>query len=115
MFAPYRQEIIAALEAGMTVKKIYREIIYPAMNGGCQYGALVYYVNANGLRSVTNNDGYEIAPRCSDCEHCGKMKRFQERYKEFSYCRIAEREICGQNKSSPRWCPMRDGKRQGEI
>lgn len=82
MFAPYRQEIIAALEAGMTVKKIYREIIYPAMNGGCQYGALVYYVNANGLRSVTNNDGYEIVPRCSDCEHRGKMKRFQERYKE---------------------------------
>lgn len=42
MYSPYRDEIIKALDKGMTVKEIFREIIYPAFNGGCEYGGFVY-------------------------------------------------------------------------
>ena len=49
MYDPYREDIVAALEAGKTISKIYDEIIRPALNGGCEYSGLVYYVNKNGL------------------------------------------------------------------
>ena len=58
MYDPYREDIVAALEAGKTIRQIYNEIIYPAMNGACEYSGLAYYVNKNGLRYVTENDGY---------------------------------------------------------
>ena len=50
MYDPYREDIVAALEAGKTIRQIYYEIICPALNGGCEYSGLVYYVNKNGLR-----------------------------------------------------------------
>ena len=59
MYDSYREDIVAALEAGKTIRQIYDEIICPALNGGCEYSGLVYYVNKNGLRYVTENDGYE--------------------------------------------------------
>ena len=35
MYDPYREDIVAALEAGKTIRQIYDEIICPALNGGC--------------------------------------------------------------------------------
>ena len=104
MYSPYRDEIIKALDKGMTVKEIFREIIYPAFN-----------INTNDLRNATDNDGYEVAPECSKCESRGMMKRVDEDMKALCYCRREEREICRLIKNSPRWCPKRDQKRQGEI
>lgn len=115
MYSPYRNEIIKALDKGMTVKEIFREIIYPAFNGGCEYGGFVYYINANDLRNATDNDGYEIAPECNKCESLGTMRRVNKDMKALCYCRREEKEICRLIKSSPRWCPKRDQKRQGEI
>ena len=115
MYSPYREEIIKALDSGMTVKKIFREIIYPALNGACEYCGFVYYINANDLRNATENDGYEIAPKCSECENRGIMKRVDLDMKAICFCRKEEREICNKIKSSPRWCPKRDQKRQGEV
>lgn len=42
MYDPYREDIVAALEAGKTIRQIYDEIICPALNGGCEYSGLVY-------------------------------------------------------------------------
>lgn len=33
MYDPYREDIVAALEAGKTIRQIYYEIICPALNG----------------------------------------------------------------------------------
>ena len=89
MYDPYREDIVAALEAGKTISKIYDEIIRPALNGGCEYSGLVYYVNKNGLRYVTENDGYEPVHICAECEHCGQIQR--ERFDPMRICKTAER------------------------
>lgn len=113
MYEPYRSDIITALDAGKTVKQIYREIICPALNGACEYNGLLHYVNKNGLRYVTGNDGYEMVLECKGCEYCGEIQR--ERFLPMAYCKRVEREILPAVKTSPRWCPLRDQKRQGEI
>lgn len=100
MYDPYREDIVAALEAGKTIRQIYDEIIRPALNGGCEYSGLVYYVNKNGLRYVTENDGYEPVHICAECKHCGKIQR--ERFDPMSFCKKAEREFC-------RWLKRRRG------
>lgn len=105
MYDQYRDDIVAALDAGKTIIQIYNEIIYPAMNGACEYSGLAYYVNKNGLRYVTENDGYEPVHICAECEHCGKIQR--ERFDPMSFCKKAEREILPVVKTSPRWCPLR--------
>ena len=79
MYDPYREDIVAALEAGKTIRQIYYEIICPALNGGCEYSGLVYYVNKNGLRYVTENDGYEPVHICAKCERCGQIQRERKR------------------------------------
>lgn len=81
--------------------------------GGCEYSGLVYYVNKNGLRYVTENDGYEPVHICAECEHCGKIQR--ERFDPMSFCKKAEREILPVVKTSPRWCPLRSRNTGGEV
>lgn len=100
MYDQYRDDIVAALDAGKTIIQIYNEIIYPAMNGACEYSGLAYYVNKNGLRYVTENDGYEPVHICAECEHCGKIQR--ERFDPMSFCKKAEREILPVVKTYPR-------------
>lgn len=107
MYDPYREDIVAALEAGKTIRQIYDEIICPALNGGCEYSGLVYYVNKNGLRYVTENDGYEPVHICAECEHCGQIQ--WERFDPMRICKTAEREVLAVVKTSPRWCPLRSG------
>lgn len=111
MYDPYREDIVAALETGKTIRQIYDEIIRPALNGGCEYSGLVYYVNKNGLRYVTENDGYEPVHICAECEHCGQIQR--ERFDPMRICKTAEREVLSVVKTSPRWCPLRSG--GGEV
>ena len=111
MYDPYREDIVAALETGKTIRQIYDEIIRPALNGGCEYSGLVYYVNKNGLRYVTENDGYEPVHICAKCEHCGQIQR--ERFDPMRICKEAEREVLAVVKTSPRWCPLRSG--GGEV
>lgn len=111
MYDPYREDIVAALEAGKTIRQIYYEIICPALNGGCEYSGLTYYVNKNGLRYVTENDGYEPVHICAECEHCGQIQR--ERFDPMRICKTAEREVLAVVKTSPRWCPLRSG--GGEV
>lgn len=113
MYEPYRDAIVAALDAGKTIKQIYREIVFPALNGACEYNGLLHYVNKNGLRYAASGDGYEKIYECKGCEYCGKIQR--ERCLPMAYCRKAEREILPVVKTSPRWCPLRDQKKQGEI
>ena len=40
MYDQYRDDIVAALDAGKTIRQIYDEIICPALNGGCEYSGL---------------------------------------------------------------------------
>lgn len=115
MFDPYEKKIIALLDAGKSMKQIYREDIYPAMHGGCGYEALVYFVNARGLRSVAANDGYEVVPKCAECSECKLLKRHRASTPDMKICLSALHEINEYVISSPRWCPKRDRKRQGEI
>ncbi|MFQ8776885.1 MAG: hypothetical protein ACLR78_04910 [Roseburia sp.] len=49
MYDPYREDIVAALEAGKTISKIYDEIIRPALNGGCELQRLGVLREQNGL------------------------------------------------------------------
>ena len=107
MYDSYREDIVAALEAGKTIRQIYDEIICPALNGGCEYSGLVYYVNKNGLRYVTENDGYEPVYICAEWEQCGQIER--GRFDPMRICKEAEREVLAVVKTSPRWCPLRSG------
>lgn len=121
MFSPYRQNIIDALASGRTVKAIFREIIYPALNGGCTYCGMLYYINHTGVRQEAEKDGYEIVPNCRECENRCIVKMCNEKQKDKFFCSISGdskrkyQEIENHILHSPRWCPKRDPKRQGEI
>lgn len=115
MFAEYEDQILAALNSGMTVKAIYREIVNPAMNGTCEYVSLLHYVNSNGLRYKANFDGYEVVPDCSECECCKSIERHTCGRAELRICTKMWREINYTVVHSPSWCPERDQKKQGEM
>lgn len=115
MFAPYQKEIVALLDEGRSIKQIYRDLIYPAMNGGCSYCNLVHYINSNELRSAADHDGYEVVPACRECVDCKVVKRCKTDAPDLKICRMTMQEINRQVKHSPRWCPKRDLKRQGEV
>ena len=114
MYAPYRDDIIRLLDEGKNVKQIFR-ILFPQPNSGYQYQTFLGYVNRNGLRFVTDNEGYEEVPLCGKCEQWASIKRCEAGLKDFSVCLTEKREVGPQRTTSPKWCPKRDKKRQGEV
>lgn len=114
LYSPYKEKIINLLDEGYTIKCIFR-MLFPVQDSGYNYSTFLQYVNRNGLRYVTENAGYEKLPVCSECENCMDVKRYENGMKNISVCYIEKREIRPYSIASPRWCPNRDKKRQGEV
>ena len=113
MFEPFKEDIIGLLEQGKNVKQIYR-ILFSQPDSGYQYQGLLNFINTNRLRFVTDNDGYEVQPKCHECKCYMRIKR-EEGIKDMKVCTNEKREIKYSIVVSPRWCPLRDKKRQGEL
>lgn len=114
MYAPYKGDIIRLLDDGKTVKQIFRTL-FPEPNSGYQYQTFLNYINHNGLRFVTDNEGYEETPVCAECKECASVKRFVNSMENLTICLAEKREIGPYKITSPKWCPKRDKKRQGEV
>lgn len=114
MFSPYRDEIIRLLDEGKNVKQIFR-ILFPEPDSGYQYQTFLGYVNNNGLRFVTDNKGYEEVPLCKLCKSMVSIKRCERDKCDIAVCLSEKREIGPHRITSPKWCPKRDKKRQGEV
>ena len=114
VFTPFDAEIIRLLEEERTVKEIYR-ILFPVPDSGYSYMGLLSHINACGLRYVTHNDGYEVAPKCAECTQYMTIKRYDRNNSDFRACACEKKEVSRYVKDSPSWCPKRDHKRQGEL
>ena len=113
IYSQYVDEIIDLLDKGYTVKQIYRMLFHDSP--GYEYQNLLRFVNTYELRYVTGNDGYERLPICNECDKCLTVKRHEKGVKDMRVCIADKREIASNVTKSPKWCPKRDKKRQGEV
>ena len=114
MFTPFDEDIVRLLGEGKTVKEIWR-ILFPEPDSGYSYMAFLSHVNVCGLRNVTENAGYEVAPNCVKCENCISIQRYEKGIRDLKACVSEKKEISRYVQTSPSWCPKRDHKRQGEL
>lgn len=114
MFTPFDEDIVRLLGEGKTVKEIWR-ILFPEPDSGYSYMGFLSHINTCGLRYATENDGYEVAPKCKECEQYMSIKRYDRNCSDLRACACEKKEVSRYVKDSPSWCPKRDHKRQGEL
>ena len=100
MFEPFREQIERDIDAGLTVKQIWKNL-----PPGYTYDGLYTYIRVNQIRNGEWAKALDVRPKCVSCEYMREVKNAKGRYdKACMLCTKSWQMISASVRHCPRWC-----------